>query len=193
MDKSKIVNRMIVASSIMLILCCAFKLFSNGLFEIAVKDAGFIAFTSYIDSKIWLQWLVALPFSLISNTLLLLAIIGEHKKKHIISVILFSFLNLVLKFISVYFIPLHASSINLLLDTLLIICLPYYFNKNLINCLNGYLINLGFQSFSLLIRNIGIKVILIDSLSSIILSVDIILMYIIYFLYTNFKKGGVEK
>ena len=193
-DTNKVVNRMIIACWIVLFLCFVFKIFSNDLFDIMVKNEGFINFAHYIDSRIWLQALVYLPYVLIGNTLLLLAIIGERSrnKKTFFIVAISVFVEYVVRTIILYFLPAYYPAINFCLDTILIVLVPYYFNKNMIVCITGYLVNLGIQSISLLIRNLGIKIILADSITSMILVIDVLLMYLLFYLYTNFKKGGLK-
>lgn len=191
-DKSKVISRMIIACWIVLFLCFVFKIFSNGLFEIMVNNEGFINFTTYIDSRIWLQSLVYLPYVVIGNTLLLLAIIGEKSKnkKTVLIVIGAVLIEYIIRTLILCFVPDYYPAINFCLDTALIVLVPYAFNRNMICCIVGYLIDLGMQSISLLIRNLGIKIILMDSFTSMILAFDVILMYLLFYLYTNFKSGG---
>lgn len=193
-DKSKVISRMIIACWVVLFLCFVFKIFSNGLFEIMVNNEGFINFTTYIDSRIWLQTLVYLPYVVIGNTLLLLAIIGEKgkNKKTILIVIGAVLIEYAVRTLILCFLPNYYPTINICLDTALIVLVPYAFNRNMMCCITGHLINLGIQSMSLLIRNLGIKIILMDSFTSMILAFDVILMYVLFYLYTNFKSGGVK-
>lgn len=191
-DKSKVISRMIIACWVVLFLCFVFKIFSNGLFEIMVNNEGFINFTTYIDSRIWLQGLVSMPFVVIGNTLLLLAIIGEKSKsKKVIFIVLGCvIIEHLLRMVIYIFLPAYYTTIGTCLDTAMIILVPYIFNKNILTCISGFLINLGIQSTSMLIRNIAIKVIMYDSISGMILSIDTILMYVLFYLYTNFRNGG---
>lgn len=193
-DKSKVISRMIIACWVVLFLCFVFKIFSNGLFEIMVNDEGFINFATYVDSNLWLQSLVYSPYVLIGNTLLLLAIIGEksRNKKIILIVIASVLIEYISKVLILRFLPEYYTTAGICLDTALIVLVPYIFNRNILVCITGQLINLGIQSSSLLIRNIAVKVMLTDTFTSMILAFDVILMYLLFYLYTNFKNGGVK-
>lgn len=191
MFNPKTVNKMIIITWVLLFLCMLFKIFSNDLFAIMVKNEKFIEFATYVDSRIWLQGLVYAPYSLIGNYLLLSAIIGEssRKKKTTLIVIAVCIIEYVLKLIIMAFLPAYYSPIAVAMDTALIIFVPYIFNRNMITCVTGFLINMGMQSTSVLIRNLTVTTVIVDTISSMILALDVILMYLIYYLYTNFKRG----
>lgn len=191
MFNPKPVKRMIIVSWVLLFLCMLFKIFSNDLFAIMVKNEKFIEVATYIDSRVWLQSIVYAPYSIIGNYLLFSAIIGERsrEKKTTLIVIGICILAHIVKGILLYFLPQYYSIIGTCIDTALIIFVPYAFNKNIITCITGFLIAMGMQATSMLIKNFGIKVIVFDTISSMILAIDVILMYFIYYLYTNFKRG----
>lgn len=181
----KTINRMILATWILLLCCFIFKIFSNDLFVIMINNEKFIEIATKIDCNVWLQALTYMPYVLIGNTLLLLAIIGEkHKSKKtifiIIACIIFEYL---LKVLMLAYLINYAVIINLILDILLIFFVPFYFNRDYLECIKGQLINLGMQSISMLVRNIAIKVLLNDTITSMILALDVILMYVLYYLY----------
>lgn len=192
MFNPKTVKRMIIVSWVLLFLCMIFKIFSNDLFAIMVKNEKFIEVATYIDSRIWLQAIVYAPSSILGNYLLFSAIIGERsrQKKTTLIVLLICVLGHIVKVLITYFLPQYYSIIGTCIDTALIIFVPYIFNRNMITCITGFLIAMGMQSTSLLIRNMAIKVIMFDMISSMILGFDVILMYLIYYLYTNFKRGN---
>ena len=191
-DKGKVIRRMIIACWIILFLCFIFKIFSNDLFDIMVKSEKFVNFTTYIDSHLWLQSLVYLPYVLTGNTLLLLAIIGEKaKNKKVILIVIACVLGeYITKVLILRFLPVYYTTAGICLDTALIVLVPYIFNRNILVCITGQLINLGMQSASLLVRNIAVKVMLTDTLTSMILAIDVIFMYLLFYLYTNFRNGG---
>lgn len=181
----KTINRMILATWILLFSCFIFKIFSNDLFEIMVNNEKFIEIANKLNSKVILQLLFSLPYVLIGNTLLLLAIIGEKSKskKIIFITITIVLIEYIIKGLFIYFLPIQSTIINLCLDTLMIFLFPYLVNKNYIDCVKGFTLNLGFQAVSMLIRNIGIKVMVSDVITGTILSIDVILMYVLYYLY----------
>lgn len=192
MFNPKTVKRMIIVSWVLLFLCMIFKIFSNDLFEIIVKNEKFIEVANYIDSRMWLQAIVYAPSSILGNYLLFSAIIGERsrQKKTTLIVLLICVLAHLVKGLFMYFTPQYYSIIGTCIDTALIIFVPYAFNKNMITCITGFLIAMGIQSTSLLIRNLAIKVIMFDMITSMILGLDVLLMYFIFYLYTNFKRGN---
>lgn len=181
----KTINRMILATWILLLCCFIFKIFSNDLFVIMINNEKFIEISNKLNSKVILQLLFSLPYVLIGNTLLLLAIIGEKSKskKIIFTTIAIVLIEYIIKCLFIYFLPIQSTIINLCLDTLMIFLFPYLVNKNYIDCVKGFTLNLGFQAVSMLIRNIGIKVIVSDIITGTILSIDVILMYVLYYLY----------
>lgn len=180
----KTINRMILATWILLFSCFIFKIFSNDLFEIMVNNEKFIEIATEINKNVLWQALFSLPYVLIGNTLLLLAIIGKNSNRKIIIItIAIVLIEYAIRTLFIYFLPIQSTIINLCLDTLMIFLFPYLVNKNYIDCIKGFTLNLGFQAVSMLIRNIGIKVVVSDVITGTILSIDVILMYVLYYLY----------
>ncbi len=180
----KTINRMILATWILLFSCFIFKIFSNDLFEIMISNEKFIEIVTKIDKNVLWQALFSLPYVLIGNTLLLLAIIGKNSSKKIVIItITIVLIEYIIRTLFIYFLPVQSTIINLCLDSIMIVLFPYLVNKNYIDCIKGFTLNLGFQAVSMLIRNIGIKVVVSDVITGTILSIDVILMYVLYYLY----------
>ena len=151
------------------------------------ENENFIKVCEYADNHFWAYYLLATIFSFVNTYFFVLAIIQEvkFKKWQLLVVILTVVIGNIIK---------SFSDIGgLIFDIWQAIVMPAVFtvgtpkkHKNILIA-NGLL--LVFQIISLVTRNIGFKILSNSSaLISSIFNIDLIIMVVLYFLYSNLIK-----
>lgn len=160
------------------------KLFCNEVFEIAVQNENFIKFSELLQST-WLKYLVSLftisftLYFLFCSTLQIFA----PKGKDILLYILYVFVV----WITVNFINIEI--LEMLCGYFIIILISLFKqngHKKLLGAL-GVVLDFVFCTISMLTRNIELNVIQ-DCLVMAVLSIDVNIMFALYYLYTNLLK-----
>lgn len=188
LDKERYLKRVIIVCWIALAICFGIKLFGGNLFEIMCENENFIKVCTYADNHFWAYYLLATIFSFVNTYFFVLAIIQEvkFKKWQLLVVILTVVIGNIIK---------SFSDIGgLIFDIWQAIVMPAVFtirtpkkHKNILIA-NGLL--LVFQIISLVTRNIGLKILSNSSaLISSIFNIDLIIMVVLYYLYSNLIKG----
>ena len=189
-DKARLLRRVIVISWIALALCFVVKIFGGNFFEIMCENPNYKALCEYADTHFWLKYLICFISSMFCQYFFLLAIIQEYKlSKNKFYITLFSVLVCC-------FIKLLGYNISFIADIWLSILLPLLFiwkrkNKILI-VLFANIFNIGFQFISLITKNLSIGIIDNSTFVSLIYSIDVYIMCILYYLYRNFIKEKNE-
>lgn len=187
LDKERYLKRVIIVCWIALAICFGIKLFGGNLFEIMCENENFIKVCEYADNHFWAYYLLATIFSFVNTYFFVLAIIQEvkFKKWQLLVVILTVVIGNIIK---------SFSDIGgLIFDIWQAIVMPAVFtvgtpkkHKNILIA-NGLL--LVFQIISLVTRNIGFKILSNSSaLISSIFNIDLIIMVVLYYLYSNLIK-----
>ena len=165
------------------------KIFCNEIFEIAVQNENFIKFSDLLQNT-WLKHLVSFVTISVSSYLMLGAVFQNAKLKEwklfyyiflaITSWIVANFVNVqIIKLLWSYTVVLIASLIfNIGWKKLLgFICIALDF---------------AFCTLSMITRNIDI-VVLSNYFVALILSIDLYIMYALYYLYSNLLRMKKEK
>jgi hypothetical protein len=187
LDKERYLKRVIVVCWIALAICFGIKLFGGNLFEIMCHNENFIKVCEYADNHFWAYFGLASIFSIANTYFFTLAIIQEIKfnKWQLLVVILTVIIGNIIKSFN--------DIAGLFFDVWQAIIMPAVFtikeprkHKNILIA-NGLL--LVFQFISLITRNIGLKFLSNTSaLISMIFNVDLIIMVVLYYLYSNLIK-----
>lgn len=185
-DKARLLRRVIIISWASLAICFVIKIFGGNFFEIMCENPNYKALCEYADSHFWCKYLICFASSIFCQYFFLLSIIQEYKfnkKQWVVTL---------LSVIICCFIKLLGYNFAFVADIWLSILLPIIFawkrqNKFLV-VLIANIFNIGFQFISLVTKNISIGIIDNSTLVSLIYSIDVYIMCVLYYLYRNFNK-----
>jgi hypothetical protein len=190
LDKANYLKRVIIVSWIALAFCFVIKIFGGNLFEIACANENFIAVCDYADNHLWAYFLIGATHCFISLYFYMLAILQQLSfKKH----------QLVVVTITVIVgscIKIWNSNAGWVFDIWQMFIMPALFLKT--NFKKYFRIVLGaaflilFQFISMITKNIALDGMTNDgTLVNVIYSIDVFIMSILYYLYSNqLKKEG---
>lgn len=185
----KLLNRLIITSWIFLFICFIIKLFGANLFEIVYNNKTFIAVCNYIDNNYWINYIISCVCAFISNSLFILAVIQKYKFKW------WQLLIVVIDVLSATAIKMWNNMYGMIFDVIGVIIISMIFIgkpcKKYWNILIGNILSIIFQVLSMFIRNIKLTFFDDNMLIGLILSIDLYIMLILYYLYSNLK--GVKK
>ena len=192
LDKAKYLNRVIIASWIGLALCFIIKIFGGNLFEIACANENFIAVCDYADTNYWANYLINCAHCFISLYFFTLAIISRYKFET------WQLIILVVSILALTPLKILNSPLSFIADIWEGILLPILFLgkrfKEYWKPLFANVILIVFQVISLVTKNLSIGNVTENGLLiGIIYSIDVTLMVILYYLYSNEvrrKKNG---
>ena len=191
LDKERYLKRVIVVCWIALAICFGIKLFGGNLFEIMCENENFIKVCEYADNHWWAYYPLNGIYCFISLHFLLLAMIGKWKFTR----------NQLIIFSTTLIIGLFVKSINPIIsfiyDMWQGVLMPILFTiknkKRILYILIGNGLLIAFQLLSLFVKNVGIGIITNNgTLVTLIFGIDVLLMIMLYYLYSNFsinKKG----
>jgi hypothetical protein len=185
LDKERYLKRVIIVCWIALAICFGIKLFGGNLFEIMCNNENFIKVCTYADNHSWAYYLISTAYCFISNYFFICALLGKWKMSRN-QLIIFSITTVV-----VCFVKMISNIFGLILDLWQAIIMPCVFTiKNTKRhwiVLIGNVLVFAFQTISLLVKNLSFGVVTDNGLLiSIIYSIDVMLMLILYYLYSNF-------
>ena len=185
LDKERYLKRVIIVCWIALAICFGIKLFGGNLFEIMCNNENFIKVCEYADNNLWAYYLISTTYCYISNYFLILAMCGKWT---------FSKVELIVYSITIFIvcgIKLFSSSIGVIFDVWQVIIMPCLFTlknpKRHFYVIFGNVLVLIFQLVSLFVRNLSFEIVTENGLLiGIIYSIDVTIMYVLYYLYSNF-------
>lgn len=193
LDTTKILKRIIIVSWIALACCFLIKLLGGNIFEIVCNNQRFIAICNYADNHLWAYFTLASFNCVLCSYFTILAMCGKFKfKTYELIIVIVS--NVVGTFVKVYL----NNYIGLVFDIINAFVIPCIFliktPKRIVWVFVGNVILFAFQSVSLLTRNLKFDFIDANStLISLIFSVDVWIMCILYYLYSNLIKTKKER
>jgi hypothetical protein len=192
LDKERYLKRVIVVCWIALAICFGIKLFGGNLFEIICNNENFIKVCEYADNHFWAYYLINAINNLVLSYFFVLAICQKYtyKKWELILLIITVLVATIVKYYSMIF--------GFVFDIWQGIVLPCIFTiknpKRHWNAVIGNVLLIAFQFLSLITRSIGLKILSGErALIVVIFSVDVFLMILLYYLYSNIKKKGDNK
>lgn len=187
-DKVKYLKRVIIICWVALAICFCIKLFGGNLFEIMCENENFIAICNYADSHLWAYYLIGALQCFISLYFFTLAILQrtKYKKWELILLIITVLVGSAVKMLSSTFGFIFDIWQGILFPMLLIgKQFKQYWKIGLANILL-----MAFQLLSMFIKNINSIILGESVLIGTIFSIDIWLMLILYFCYSNIIKEG---
>lgn len=184
LDKERYLKRVIVVCWIALAICFGIKLFGGNLFEIMCENENFIKVCEYADNHFWADYILSSLYGLTSTYFSVLAMCGLYKyqKNQLIIVISTVFIGTLVKYFSSIF--------GLAFDIWQIIIMPCVFTlknpKRHKFVILGNALIFGFQAISMFIKDLRFGIVTdYGLLIGIIYSIDVLIMIIIYYLYSN--------
>ena len=151
------------------------------------ENENFIAICNYADAHLWADWVITIIACFIQLHFFILAMCQKAKFNRI-ELIIFTttvILGTVLKTITPYF-------IGLIFDLWQLIIMPICFllkdKKRIKNVFIGNILLAAFQFLSLITKNIGISILSESMLEGLIFSIDIFIIIILYYCYSNLLR-----
>ena len=192
LGKERYLKRVIVVCWIALAICFGIKLFGGNLFEIMCENENFIKVCEYADNHWWADYLISFIYSYISNYFTILAICGKWK---------FSKIEFIIYSITTFVgcgVKLFSPLLGIVFDIWNIVIMPCVFTlktpKRHIWVLIGNGLLILFQMVSMFVKNLSLEIVTNNGLLiGIIYSIDVTLMTLLYYLYTNFLVQRKEK
>ena len=187
LDHERYLKRVIIVCWIALAICFGIKLFGGNLFEIMCENENFIKVCEYADNHWWAYYLLGLSYAYISNRFAILAMCGKWKFSKI-EFVIYSITTLV-----GCAVKLLSPILGMIFDIWYIVIMPCVFTlktpKRHVWVIIGNVLMLVFQMISMFIKNLGLQVVSINgTLIGMIYSIDVTLMFVLYYLYSNFSK-----
>jgi hypothetical protein len=187
LDKERYLKRVIVVCWIALAICFGIKLFGGNLFEIMCENENFIKVCEYADNHFWANYILYLPYSFVSLYFFTLSVMQKtsYTKSQLIILIITVSLGVFVKLIS--------SVLGFIFDIWQMIIMPAIFTiksppKHLW-IIPANILLMAFQLISMFVKNVEIGILTNKGvLISMIFSIDVLLMLIIYFGYMNTKN-----
>ncbi len=168
---------LIISCWVVLLCCFVVKLLGGNFFEIVCNNENYIKLAKFLSKGVP-YWIVSILSYTLSTTIYFMTICKLKKPKllFIISCLIFIILKLTF---------MKYGNYVMLIEILFSITIPLIYNKKLlVRSIVGVVLNLGFQIISLLIKNVGIKLMYDDIFTNLIFSIDYYIMLILYWLYS---------
>lgn len=188
LNKEKYLKRVIIATWIALAICFIIKLFGGNFFEIICNNQTFISICEFCDSNIVAYTLIAILVNVTNMVFLTLAMccVWKLSKLQLIVVIISNAIASCFKiFISREF--------GLIFDIINGVIIPCLFTIKTPRrhwfVILGNVLLIVFQLVSMFIKNIGFGFIPTNGmLISLIYTIDVFIMLILYYLYANLLR-----
>lgn len=192
LDKERYLKRVIVVCWIALAICFGIKLFGGNLFEIMCNDENFIKVCEYADNHFLAKYIIYFAQCFIQQYFFTLAIIQEIKMKRCQFLI-----TTITVFIGV-FIKLLNPTIGFVFDIWQAIVMPALFSiknpKRHWNIILANVLIIIFQLISMFVKNVNSIVVHNEGvLVSSIFLIDVLLMILLYYAYSNIIKERRKK
>lgn len=188
LDKERYLKRVIVVCWIALAICFGIKLFGGNLFEIMCENENFIKVCEYADNHWWAYYLMGATQCFISLYFFGLAVSQKYKYKK------WELICLIATVIFGSAIKMFSKSFGFIFDIWQGIIFPMILigkkYKSYWKILYANILLMVFQLSSMFIKNINVLVLGDSTLIGTIFSVDIWIMLILYYCYSNILKKG---
>ena len=184
LDKERYLKRVIVVCWIALALCFGIKLFGGNLFEIMCNNENFIKVCEYAETHFWFNYLLVCLYSFTSAYFFTLAMCGRYKlcKWELFVLIVTILLGAIIKTFSQVGGFIFDIWQSLILPAVFTLKTPHRH----IYIIPANIMLMVFQLVSMFVKNVqNIIIPSNDILVGMIYSIDVLLMLVIYYLYSN--------
>lgn len=190
----KVLKTMIALVVIFLVALYVLKIFFPREFVMAIENEQLVKIGNYIDSHTWASIIMGVVIGIIFDYLYFGAVCQTMKLKwYFIAIIaVYNMGYSCFYFLVPESIVSNSTNILISLSTIYMILLPVLFTKNLLPLSVTYSINSISQLLSLSIRNIGMLMLNVNSLTIMFMSFDCYLWMFLLFMLFNYKKGEKE-
>lgn len=190
--KQIVLKRMIIICWVILFVCFIIKIFGGDFFNIVCTNTRFANICAYVDKAVWIQYIIGCISTFLLHSMYLLAISKKlwFSKKDLLFVIPSILIGVGLRLIN--------NIVGYFVDVWQYFVLPLFienkFHKNVYvrRIALGFVLTFIFQVISLLVKNIGLKIITNGSfLIASIYAIDVFIMSLLYYLYSNVKENNM--
>ena len=198
MTNRKSLNAVTITAWNVLMLTFAAKIFGGGLFEQLFSDGGrLVWFDNFFERSYWLQVIVASITSYISHNLFYLAICKKKLFKWRIHIFLMPYF-IVISILNVWLVSSGIGAWCFLIDIISIFIISFILlgkpSKKYFRVVMGYIILLGFQLISLLIKSATIAPVIADSaLIELVFTIDLFAMLFLWYCYSLYNKKNTNE
>ena len=173
---------MIITCWILLAVCCVAKLFGANWFIIHTDNQRFTDFCRCIEDSFW-YYIFTSVFNIITTSIYLMGVLKQKKPsiKWFLPLIAYAILK------SIFY---RQKVLFFILDFVFIISIPLLIDRNKwLRIFIGIALNLGFQFVSMFLKLNNYEVFSENAFVSMILSIDYVIMLMLYWLYSIRKEG----
>lgn len=190
--KQIVLKRMIIICWVILFVCFIIKIFGGNFFNIVCTNTKFANICAYVDKAVWIQYIIGCISTFLLHSMYLLAISKKlwFSKKDLLFVVPSILIGVGLRLIN--------NIVGYFVDVWQYFVLPIFienkFHKNVYarRIALGFVLTFIFQVISLLVKNIGLKIITNGSfLIASIYAIDVFIMSLLYYLYSNVKENNM--
>ena len=190
--KQIVLKRMIIICWVILFVCFIIKIFGGNFFNIVCTNTRFANICAYVDKAVWIQYIIGCISTFLLHSMYLLAISKKlwFSKKDLLFVVPSILIGVGLRLIN--------NIVGYFVDVWQYFLLPLFienkFHKNVYvrRIALGFVLTFIFQVISLLVKNIGLKIITNGSfLIASIYAIDVFIMSLLYYLYSNVKENNM--
>lgn len=178
----KVLKTMIALVIVFLLACYILKIFFPEQFVMSIENETIITIGNYIDSNAWAYYLFGIATSFLTYWLYLCAVCKRWYLNWWQCLIVLATIG---ASIGLNFVDVNLSST---LSTVAFIILPFIFKAELRPVAIVFSTHMFSQTITLTIRNLPIYLATINSLNIFILSIDMYLWLILFYLLFNYKK-----
>lgn len=192
-----VLRRAINICWVLLAICFVVKIFGGNFFDIVCNNEKFVEFCSYVDNHLWCKFLIGSITSSFTSLLFYLAMCRT--KKYSLKYILF----IIFECIFFVALKLQCQELNFLYNIVQCFIIPLFLPRGkkaiVVNWFVRYLIygnilNIGFQAISLFVKSVPVTLAISKSYFVLsILSIDVIIMLALYYLYSNITSNKINK
>ena len=187
LDKVKYLKRVIAISWLALLACFIIKIFGGNFFVILCDNERFISVCEYADTHFWASYLIGVLHTTFSLYFLHLAICERRSYKR------WELITLISTVCIVTAIKLINPNIGVFFDLWQLIVMPMIFEgrgkRRCIFAVLGNILLVAFQLLSMLTKSVGVGFVTQEGLViSLIYSIDVDFMIVLYYLYTNYAR-----
>lgn len=175
---------LIISCWSMLGVCFILKLLGLNWFETSVDSPTIISIFTYVNTRLWLQQIIACLICLTLVNFVILAVLKQRKYTNF-QIIIFIPLIILMSYSAWY-----SVIANTLLSFLVYLLPIFWLGKYWYRAIFGIILVYTFQFISLIVKNIGgLTLYDTDFMLSCILQIDTLIMVMLYYLYSNRKES----
>lgn len=193
LDKIKYIKRVIIVCWVALALCFIIKLFGGNFFQIICDNQTFIAICEFCDNNWWASYIIGCLNTFVCEYLFILAICRKSKFE------LWELLVVIATVIIGTIVKQLNAVVGIVFDCWQLVGLPLVFIRHEIKTkwwivLVANALLFSFQAVSMFTKNLGFGIITSTNglVIGLIYSLDIIIMLILYFMYSILIKTKKE-